>query len=73
MEKGIVQIEGTTLERDVHSKGLRETNINRALEYKARRATLKQKFDDKDEKIASLEEQIASLWEAINSLKSRTT
>ena len=66
-----VQIVGTSLERDMHSKGLVETNHDKANEYRARRAQLKQKFDDKDTKIIELQNQVDALWEAINSLKNR--
>lgn len=65
----MIQIEGTTLQRDLNSKGLVETNINKAQEYITRRKNLKHKFEEKDQRIENLENQVSQLWQALNNLK----
>lgn len=64
-----IKVVDTSFERDEYSKGLRETNLQKAIEYQNRRAKLKGRFDEKDAKIEALEDQVAALWDAINNLK----
>lgn len=72
-ERKTISIEGTTLKRDMNSKGLIETNIDKAREYENRRKNLKKKFDEKDDRIGQLEGQIDQLWAAINKLIEKQT
>jgi peptidoglycan hydrolase CwlO-like protein len=64
-----MKIEGTSLERDMNSKGLVETKLDKALEYKQRRQKLKERFDEKDQRIKNLETQIDAIWAEINRLR----
>ena len=66
-----IKVADTSFERNEHSKSLMETNLQKAMEYKTRRANLKGRFDEKDAKIEALEDQVAALWDAINNLKAQ--
>lgn len=63
-----VNVIGTTLQRDIHSRGLAETDRAKADEYLAKAQMLK-KAKDSEERINNLEEKVESIDSTLNDIK----
>lgn len=68
MDKRRVPIEDSTLIRDMNSKALMETNPEKARAYMAKRNQLKQRFDEKDMRLAALEDELRDMKAILNKL-----
>lgn len=66
MDKRRVPIEDSTLVRDMNSKALMETNPEKAKAYLAKRNQIKQKFDEKDSRLAALEDELKDVKALLN-------
>lgn len=67
MSRG-VKVEGTSFIRDMGSKSLAETNVQKAADYKARRERMKQIAEDNRAEINSLRDELRELKEAFMEL-----
>lgn len=68
MDKRRVKIDDSTLIRDMNSKALMETNPEKAKAYLAKRNQLKQRFDEKDMRLAALEDELKDMKAILNKL-----
>ena len=67
----IVNIDGTSLVREMGSKALKETNARAADEYFERRRIAQQKAKTNDDRINALENDIKEIKSALNILLER--